>query len=296
MSNPRQNLMWMGIYLAIVMGICILLYAPLKAAFMANWGFNLLILGALCAGIGINIFQVLRLEPELEWMKVYRTGDIGVSVTAPRLLSPLAKHLDGLHRSRFSLSALSLRTVLEGIRGRLDETREVSRYMIGLLIFLGLLGTFWGLLGTIGAVSKVIEGLEVGRGDYSQVFDTLKAGLQGPISGMGTAFSSSLFGLGGSLVLGFLDIQAGHAQNRFFNELEEWLSGVTQLIDTTDEAGGPADEIDSNAETAAAPSGTFDNRFEGLIHNLRQNNRLLERLLRRPKHLESLKSDSDDPR
>ena len=296
MSNPRQNLMWMGIYLAIVMGICILLYAPLKAAFMANWGFNLLILGALCAGIGINIFQVLRLEPELEWMKVYRTGDIGVSVTAPRLLSPLAKHLAGLHRARFSLSALSLRTVLEGIRGRLDETREVSRYMIGLLIFLGLLGTFWGLLGTIGAVSKVIEGLEVGRGDYSQVFDTLKAGLQGPISGMGTAFSSSLFGLGGSLVLGFLDIQAGHAQNRFFNELEEWLSGVTQLIDTTDEAGGPADEIDRDAETAAAPSGTFDNRFEGLIHNLRQNNRLLERLLRRHEHLESLKPDSDDPR
>jgi hypothetical protein len=272
MRNPKQNLMWMGVYLAIVAGICILLRVPLKNAFMANWGFNLLILGALFAGIGINLFQVLRLEPEINWMKVYRTGDIGVSVTAPRLLSPLAKHLAGLHRARFSLSALSLRTVLEGIRGRLDESREVSRYMIGLLIFLGLLGTFWGLQGTISAVGEVIAGLEVGREDFRQIFETLKAGLQEPISGMGTAFSSSLFGLGGSLVLGFLDIQAGHAQNRFFNELEEWLSGVTQLIDTTDER---------TATTGASQrgAGIDDSGIEGLIRGLQDNNVLMERLL-----------------
>ena len=107
--------------------------------------------------------------------------------------------------------------------------------MIGLLIFLGLLGTFWGLLGTIGAVANVIEGLQVGDGDFAAVFINLKAGLLKPMQGMGTAFSSSLFGLGGSLVLGFLDLQAGHAQNRFFDELEEWLSGVTQLIDNPEE-------------------------------------------------------------
>jgi len=226
----------MGIYLAVVCVVCALLYAPLKSAFMANWGFNLLILAALGVGIAINMHQVLRLEPEITWMKIFRTGSIGVSVAeeGPQLLKPLTKHLHGIHRDRFRLSALSLQTVLEGIRGRLDESREVSRYMIGLLIFLGLLGTFWGLLGTIGAVVNVIGSLEVGNKDFALLFTTLKSGLQAPLNGMGTAFSSSLFGLGGSLVLGFLDIQAGHAQNRFFNDMEEWLWGVTQLIDKTE--------------------------------------------------------------
>jgi hypothetical protein len=215
MSNQRKYLMWMGGYLAMVAVVCALLYDPLKSAFMANWGFNALILCMLGAGIVINIYHVIRLEPEIRWMHAYRTGTPGLSVVIPSLLSPLAKHLSGLHRNRFSLSAPSMRTVLDGIRGRLDESREVSRYMIGLLIFLGLLGTFWGLLGTISAVSNVISGLRVSGGDFTSVFETLKAGLQEPLGGMGTAFSSSIFGLGGSLVLGFLDIQAGHAQNRF---------------------------------------------------------------------------------
>jgi len=236
MTNPRHYIFLMCIYLAVVGVVCALLYPSLKAAFLANWGFNLLILGALGVGIAINMHQVLRLEPEINWMKIFRTGDIGVSVAEqnPRLLKPLTKHLHGVHRDRFRLSTLSLQTVLEGIRGRLDESREVSRYMIGLLIFLGLLGTFWGLLGTVGAVVNVIGSLEVGNKDFAQLFETLKAGLQAPLNGMGTAFSSSLFGLGGSLVLGFIDIQAGHAQNRFFDDMEEWLWGVTQLIDKTE--------------------------------------------------------------
>lgn len=232
----RHYLMLMIIYLAIVAVVCAFLFVPLKTAFMNNWGFNLVILFAFFVGIGINMYQVLRLEPEINWMKIYRTGDIGLSVAeGPRFLKSLAMHLSGTTKRQFSLSALSLQTVLEGIRGRLDESREISRYMIGLLIFLGLLGTFWGLLGTIGAVANVIEGLQVGDGDFAAVFINLKAGLLKPMQGMGTAFSSSLFGLGGSLVLGFLDLQAGHAQNRFFDELEEWLSGVTQLIDNPEE-------------------------------------------------------------
>lgn len=236
MSNMRHYLMLMILYLAIVAVVCAFLFAPLKTAFMTNWAFNLVILFAFFVGTGINMYQVLRLEPEINWMKIYRTGDIGLSVAeGPRFLKSLAMHLSGTTKRRFSLSALSLQTVLEGIRGRLDESREISRYMIGLLIFLGLLGTFWGLLGTIGAVGNVIEGLQVGNGDFAAVFIKLKAGLLKPLQGMGTAFSSSLFGLGGSLVLGFLDLQAGHAQNRFFDELEEWLSGVTQLIDNPDE-------------------------------------------------------------
>ena len=232
MSNPRYYLLIMFVFVCLVALVCALLFAPLKQAFMSNWGFNLIIIGALLIGILLNIRRVMILEPEINWIKIFRTGTSGLSVAeSPELLKPLAKHLEGLHRDRFSLSALSLRTVLEGIRGRLDESHEISRYIIGLLVFLGLLGTFWGLLGTIGSVSGIVGALDVGDKNYGQMFEALKAGLQEPLRGMGTAFSSSLFGLGGSLILGFIDIQANHAQNRFFNELEEWLSGVTQLVD-----------------------------------------------------------------
>ena len=274
MSNPRQSLYFMCIYLAVVGGVCALLYAPLASAFMANWGFNLLILGALGVGIAINMRQVFRLEPEISWMKMFRTGGIGVSVAeeSPQLLKPLTKHLSGIHRDRFRLSALSLQTVLDGIRGRLDESREISRYMIGLLIFLGLLGTFWGLLGTIAAVVNVIGSLEVGNRDFALVFKTLKLGLQEPLNGMGTAFSSSLFGLGGSLVLGFLDIQAGHAQNRFFNDMEEWLWGVTQLIDRVEKPG-----IDPEAPSMERAS--VEDQLEILIKEMHEQNAFMGRLI-----------------
>lgn len=236
MRNPKHTIFWMLIYLIIVGVICVALYRPLQSAFMANWVFNGLIFGVLLVGVVITFRQVLILKPELEWIKVFRTGQTGLSVTQePRLLKPLAKSLDvHVKRDRFSMSALSLRTVLDGIRTRLDESREISRYMIGLLIFLGLLGTFWGLLGTIEAVGQVIVGLDVGQRNFAEVFSELKSGLMKPLAGMGTAFSSSLFGLGGSLVLGFLDIQAGHAQNRFYDGLEEWLSGMTHFIDKPD--------------------------------------------------------------
>lgn len=273
MTNPRHYLYLTIIYLGIVVGVCVLLIVPLKAAFMANWGFNLLIVGALLVGIGINMHQILRLEPEINWIKIFRTGDLGLSVAEPPiLLKPLTKHLSDIHRDRFRLSALSLRTVLEGIRGHLDESREISRYMIGLLIFLGLLGTFWGLLQTIGAVGEVIAGLEVGTNAFSSVFENLKAGLEEPLRGMGTAFSSSLFGLGGSLVLGFIDIQAGHAQNRFFNEMEEWLSGVTQLVETDDAAA---------SRLASPPTGmdAIGSDLQSLVQEIRENRRAIERLI-----------------
>ncbi|MBN2126749.1 MAG: hypothetical protein JW821_20785 [Deltaproteobacteria bacterium] len=274
MSNPRYYLYLMCVFLGVVVLVCGLLYAPLKDAFMANWAFNLLILVSLGVGIGINVHQVVRLEPEIQWMQIFRTGQAGLSVAeeSPVLLKPLIKHLSGIHRDHFRLSALSLRTVLEGIRAHLDESREISRYMIGLLIFLGLLGTFWGLLETIASVGKVIGGLEVGSRDFAMVFENLKGGLQEPLRGMGTAFSSSLFGLGGSLVLGFLDIQASHAQNRFFNEMEEWLSGVTQLIDKGE---GPELEF---GEQGAGPGG-IERDLAVLVKEMRQNQQVLERLI-----------------
>jgi len=271
MSNPKHSLFWMAIYLAVVAGIGALLFVPLRGAFMANWAFNALILAVLAVGIVINLRQVSVLLPEINWIKLFRTGETGISVARePHLLKPLAGHLQGRRKDRFRLSALSLRTLLDGIRARLDESREISRYMVGLLIFLGLLGTFWGLLGTIGAVGQVISGLDVSGGDVERVFAALKSGLEKPLDGMGTAFSSSLFGLGGSLVLGFLDLQAAHAQNRFFNGLEEWLSGVTRFID---EPGRPvlpeAPPVEIEDTGAMLP----------LLEEMRAQRRLLEALL-----------------
>lgn len=234
MSNPKHTLFWMTAYLLTVGIVCALIYTPLQSAFHANWVFNSLIFGVLLIGIAISYRQVVTLIPELQWIAFFRTGNAALSVQRePRLLKPLTRQLSGdLTKDRFRMSAMSLRTVLDGIRARLDESREISRYMISLLIFLGLLGTFWGLLGTINSVGNVIIGLSVDGGDFNQIFGELQAGLLEPLKGMGTAFSSSLFGLGGSLVLGFLDIQAGHAQNRFYDGLEEWLASVTNLIDS----------------------------------------------------------------
>jgi len=145
-----------------------------------------------------------------------------------RQQAPGPRQARGLVLGRASLSTLSMTSILDSISSRLDESRETSRYLIGLLIFLGLLGTFWGLLKTIIAVQDVIQGLSA-TSDTAALFGDLIAGLQAPLSGMGTAFSSSLFGLAGALILGFLDLQTGQAQNRFYNDLEEWLSSITRL-------------------------------------------------------------------
>ena len=206
------------------------LYDPLLGAFHANPALNGLIVGVLALGMAYSFRQVMTLRREVNWIVNVRTGRPGISVqAAPRLLAPLAAIL-GEQTRRFRLSALALRSLLDGISARLDEQRDIARYTIGLLIFLGLLGTFWGLLQTIDSVGGVIAGLSVGGdSDLNAVFTNLKAGLQAPLAGMGTAFSSSLFGLAGSLVLGFLELQASQAQNRFFNDLEDWLAGQTRL-------------------------------------------------------------------
>jgi hypothetical protein len=129
-----------------------------------------------------------------------------------------------------------MRHLLDSIATRLDEARDISRYMTGLLVFLGLLGTFWGLIETVGSVGKVIEGLKVG-GDAGSLFDALKEGLAAPLGGMGISFSSSLFGLAGSLILGFLDLQSSQAQNRFYTDLEDWLATTVREY-SRDDAGG----------------------------------------------------------
>lgn len=233
MSESNRVLIWMLAFLAVIVALSAFLLHPLQTAFFANQVFNGMILGVLALGIVINFRHVLALKPEMHWLGSFRRGDSAVRPKrGPRLLAPMAKMLAGRDRTRFRLSAITMRSLLDGIRLRLDEHRDFSRYMIGLLIFLGLLGTFWGLLETVTSVGQVIAGLSSEGSDPNQTFADLKRDLQGPLSGMGTAFSSSLFGLGGALILGFLDLQAGHAQNHFYNQVEEWLSGLTHLSGT----------------------------------------------------------------
>lgn len=219
----------MILFVLAVVFVAITLLPSLKTAFTSNAVLNGLILGVLILGMAYIFRSVFVLTREVAWLRHFRAGQPSVSsIPEPRLLAPMASML-GKRNEGFSLSAISMRSLLDGVGTRLDESRDISRYMIGLLIFLGLLGTFWGLLQTIDAVGDVIANLSVGSEKLGPVFDSLKTGLQAPLAGMGTAFSSSLFGLAGSLILGFLELQAGQAQNRFYNDLEDWLSGQTRL-------------------------------------------------------------------
>ena len=224
----------MILFLVLVAALAVALGRPLVNAFMGNPAVNGVILVILLAGIAYIFRQVLLLDPEIDWIENfrYRQADDDQATegaAAPRLLAPMARMLGTRQGRRVSLSATSLQTLLDGIGSRLAETRETSRYLIGVLIFLGLLGTFYGLLETVRSVGGVLGGLTVGGSDAARAFADLKSGLESPLAGMSTAFSSSLFGLAGSLVLGFLDLQAGQAQNRFYNDLEEWLSTYTRL-------------------------------------------------------------------
>jgi hypothetical protein len=236
MTKPTSFLIRMAVFLLAVSVVAGLLHDALEVAFVSNPLLNSLILGVLLLGIFWNLRQVALLGPEVTWLETYQQARARLAgAPAPRLLAPMANMLAGREgtgrdgRARFTLSASAMRSLLDGIAARLDESRELSRYMTGLLIFLGLLGTFWGLLLTVRSVSDVIGGMSVGGGDVNALFEQLKSGLARPLRGMGTAFSASMFGLSGALVLGFLDLTAGQAQNRFFNELEEWLAGLTRL-------------------------------------------------------------------
>src|SRR3954471_504814 len=235
-SIRRANrfLLRMLVFLVLVGALAVALGQPLATAFMGNPAVNGVILGILLAGIVYIFRQVLLLNPESDWIDSFRERLANRELTAPpgpppRLLASMARMLGARQGGRVSLSPTSLQTLLDGIASRLDETRETSRYLIGGLVFLGLLGTFYGLLETVRSVGGVINAMNVSGSDLARAFGDLKAGLESPLHGMATAFSSSLFGLAGSLVLGFLDLQAGQAQNRFYNELEEWLSTYTRL-------------------------------------------------------------------
>jgi hypothetical protein len=232
MTNPQRFINRMILFLLLAGLAVASVYEVVFRIFFYNPFLNGLILGVLLVGIVYIVRRVLGLKPEIRWIEAFRTQQPGFSLqAAPRLLAPVAGALgEQQRRGRLRLQPMSVRYLLDSVSARLDESRDIARYLIGLLIFLGLLGTFWGLLETISSISTVISGLTVGEGDdLVTLFDNLKAGLAAPMAGMGTAFSSSLFGLAGSLILGFLDLQANQAQNSFYNEMEEWLSSLTRL-------------------------------------------------------------------
>ena len=286
LSSPQVFVLSMVIFLAIVAFIAAILARQISGAFTTNPGLNGLILGVLIVGILLTFQQTVRLFREVRWINSFRAG---AEVTEPVLLAPMKALLS--RSSTMALSTSSMRSMLDSIANRLDESRDIARYLTGLLVFLGLLGTFWGLLETIGSIGETIQSLDPGTGDTASVLDSLKAGLAAPLSGMGTAFSSSLFGLSGSLVLGFLDLQAGRAQTRFYTELENWLSSVTDLssdIVVPEGKGDKSDEIralserlrsmqesgGSSPRVATAMANLADG-ISGLVKNMRSEQQIM---------------------
>ena len=304
MSNPLAYLVRMLLFLVAVGGLAFVLRHDLIRVFMNTPILDGVILGVLALGIIFVMRQVLLLWPEVKWLRRFqarREEDEPIPSGSVKLLTPLAVMV-GEKRNKLSLSPMATRAVLDGIASRLDEQRELTRYMIGLLIFLGLLGTFWGLLETIGAVADAISGLQVSAGDAGQMFAKLKASIDGPLKGMSTAFGASLFGLSASLVLGFLELQASQAQGRFHSELEEWLSGVTRIsggslqtdgdqavpayieallertADGLDELGRVMKRGEEGRQAASVTEAALVDRLGGLAETMRAQQNLLAKL------------------
>jgi hypothetical protein len=291
LSSPRIFLVRMLVFLVLVALVAVVLYRQILGAFLANPGLNGLILGVLLIGIILSFRQVVRLFPEVAWVNNFRLADPGITVDRPPvLLAPMAAIL-GDRIGRMGMSTQTMRGILDSIAARLDESRDLSRYMTGLLIFLGLLGTFWGLIETVSSVGKVVESLKPG-GDANAVFESLRDGLAAPLSGMGLAFSSSLFGLAGSLVLGFLDLQTSQAQNRFYVDLEDWLATTVRDIvaEPADAAAGAPLSVDMKAaieklrETVADTGGSkaataamanLAEAIQGLVHHMRKEQQMI---------------------
>ena len=312
LSSPRIFLVRMLVFLVLCALLMVVLNKQIILAFFANPGLNALIGLVLLIGTILSFRQVIRLYPEVAWVNNFRIADPGIAVERqrPTLLAPMAAILGGERTGRMTITQQTMRHLLDSIATRLDEARDISRYMTGLLVFLGLLGTFWGLIETVGSVGKVIDGLKVG-GDAGALFDTLKEGLAAPLGGMGISFSSSLFGLAGSLILGFLDLQSSQAQNRFYTDLEDWLAStvrgysaeaaggdlqtaIERLRATMEEGGGSRSTTAAMANLAEAIQGLVAHMrseqqmirewADGQGEQNREIKKLLERIARQPEN------------
>jgi hypothetical protein len=289
LSSPRIFLFRMLVFLTLCSLLLVVLYKQILAAFLFNPGLNGVIVGVLVIGIILAFRQVIRLYPEIRWVNNFRISDPGLALDRrPSLLAPMAVLL-GDRTGRTAITQQTMRHMLDSIATRLDEARDLSRYMTGLLVFLGLLGTFWGLIETVGSVGKVIEGLKVG-GDSSSIFDALKEGLAAPLGGMGISFSSSLFGLAGSLVLGFLDLQSSQAQNRFYTDLEDWLVTIVREVSSDADEGGSTTSSDlynvvdrlraaiedmGSGRAATTAMANLADAIQGLVQHMRSEQQLI---------------------
>ena len=287
LSSPRIYLVRMAVFLILCGFLALVLYRPLVAAFFGNPGLNAIILAVLAIGVVLAIRQVVRLFREIRWVN-YVSGAHPNKLARPPILLAPASALIGEHESRATLSVGTTRSLLDSISARLDENRELVRYLAGLLVFLGLLGTFWGLIETVNSVGRIIGSLRTG-GEAGALFDELKTALAAPLAGMGISFSASLFGLAGSLVLGFLDLQAGQAQNRFYTELEDWLAvsatperpvgagaspdvaaALQQLAEAIDKSGG---------KTAATAMLSLSESIQSFVGEMRSEQQLVRMLI-----------------
>src|SRR5262249_3419487 len=289
LASPRIFLFRMLVFLVLCGLIAFVLQKQILNAFNANPWLNGLMVLVLLIGIVLSFARVIRLFPEVSWVNSYRRADLGRTARAPTLLAPMAAILGGDRGGRFAISAQTMRAFLDSRASRLDEARDISRYLTGLLVFLGLLGTFWGLIETVGSVGSIINNLKVG-GDADSVFDALKQGLAAPLGGMGISFSSSLFGLAGSLILGFLDLQASQPQNRFYPELEDWLATTVQdlgagvgnvvaalppgLVGALDRLQKSVEESGASKATTAAMANLAE-AIQGLVQHMRTEQQMI---------------------
>jgi hypothetical protein len=278
LTSPRIFLVGMAAFLIIAGFVVLILFKQIETAFEANPGLNGFIIGVLVLGAFFTFRQVIRLFREIAWVNSLSGAQPWRSNRGPRLLAPMATLLNAGVGAR-GLSTTTSRAILDSIGTRLDEGRDLNRYLIGLLVFLGLLGTFWGLLETVRSIGGVINAMQTNT-DAGVMFDDLKSGLSKPIAGMSISFTSSLFGLAGSLILGFLDLQAGQAQNRFYTELEDFLAGhvetnappppVEMIPDKLPVAYDPTEQRKSAAAMANLAEG-----IQGLVNHMRQEQQLI---------------------
>jgi hypothetical protein len=289
LTSPRIFVVRMLVFLILCGLIAFVLQRQIFNAFLANPWLNGLIVGVLAIGIIMSFHQVIRLFREVSWVNSYRSADPeAAAARAPKLLAPMAAMLGRERLEHVAMSTQTMRAFLDSLATRLDESRDLSRYLTGLLVFLGLLGTFWGLIETVGSVGSIINGLKAG-GDADSVFDALKEGLAAPLGGMGISFSSSLFGLAGSLVLGFLDLQTSQAQNRFYTNLEDWLATTVQEpgIGTVNGGTLPSGLVDAltrlqqsvgdgaSGKATSAAMANLAEAIQGLVQHMRSEQQMI---------------------
>lgn len=284
-SRPLRYFLRAFVFLALIGFLIFILQGGLVTAFMANPGLNGLIVGALAVGVLIALRELWRIDSEARAATRLAADPAGAILRRTQVISPLGTVLPALDKR--SLAPAQAATLLESIAVRLDDGREVLRYLAGLLVFLGLLGTFWGLLETVSSVGGVIRGLRTGA-EAGVLFDELKAGLAAPLAGMGLSFSASLFGIAGSLLLGFLDLQVGQAQRRFRNEVESFLGAATATtpaaVASVDLGAGLGERFDklqaamqdgANSRAATQALANLAEGIQGLVQHMRSEQQLI---------------------